>query len=221
MTRSRTWTLGTAVVVVLVLLAGWFLLVAPTRADAAAVEEQTVNQQQANVALAAKIETLKVQAQDLPAQEAKLANFRQRIPADPQLPSFIRSLSSIADKSNVVLVSMEPQVPATLSTPAPAPTAAPDESSETSGEVTLNTAPASSVQFVQAQVTISGGYFNTEQFFSKLEGLKRSFLVTGFDIASDDSAEATSGDVVTHLQVRVYFAPLPADAAPAATTVTN
>ena len=37
MTRSRMWTLGTAAVVALVLAAGWFLLVAPTRADAAAV----------------------------------------------------------------------------------------------------------------------------------------------------------------------------------------
>ena len=181
---------------------------APTRANAADIQAQTVNQQQANAQLASKIEQLKVQAQDLPKQEAKLAKFRQRIPAQPGLPSFIRELTSIADKSSVVLVSMEPQVPAPLTVTVPAAPVAPtDGSSDAAGTTTLDTSVPSGVMFVQAQVTIKGGYFNTEQFLTKLEGLKRSFLVTGFDIATDADADATAGDVTTNLQIRVFYAP--------------
>ncbi len=222
MTRSRVWTLGTAAAVVLVLAAGWFLLISPTRADAASIQEQTVSQQAANVQLAQKIEQLKVQAQDLPAQEAKLAEIGQKIPAAPGLPSFIRSLSSIADESNVVLVSIEPQVPSTLSSGASA-TATPstDPAAEGSGEVTLDSAPPSSVQFIQAQVTVRGGYFNTEQFLTKMERLKRAYLTTGFDIALSTDAEADAGEIETHLQIRVFYSPNVADAAPAPTTVTN
>lgn len=223
MTRTRVWTLGTAAVVALVLAAGWFLLISPTRADAASIQEQTVTQQQANVQLAQKIEQLKVQAQDLPAQEAKLAEIRQKIPASPGLPSFIKSLSSISDESNVVLVSIEPLVPSTLSTGSTETGVPTTEApaTEGSGEVTLDSAPPSSVQFIQAQVTVRGGYFNTEQFLTKMEGLKRAYLTTGFDIAMSTDAEADAGEIETHLQIRVFFSPTVADAAPAPTTVTN
>lgn len=198
MTRSRIWTLGTIGVVVAVLVGGWFLLVSPTRANAADIEQQAVSQGQANAQLASTIEQLKVQSQDLPAQEAKIAQFRQRIPASPQLPAFIRELSSIAKESNVVLVSMEPSAPAPLTVQATA--------TDASGSVTLSgTTTTSAVQFVAAKVTVSGGYFNTEQFFNKLEKLQRSFLVTGFDISNDTATDAQAGDVVTNVQVRVFF----------------
>ncbi len=214
MTRSRVWTLGTAVAVVLILLAGWFLLVSPTKANATDIEEQAASQAQANVQLASKIEQLKVQAADLPAQEAKLAKFRQKIPAQPALPSFIRSLTDISKKSGVALISLEPQTPQALSVPEQAaPATTEDGAAADSGTVTLDTSPPSQVQFVQTQVTIQGGYFNTEQFLTKLEGLKRSFLVTGFDInAMTDTGTAgdvSPGDVETHLQVRVFFVPTP------------
>jgi Tfp pilus assembly protein PilO len=227
MTRSRIWTLGTAAVVVVVLLAGWFLLVAPTRADAAAVQQQTVDQQAANVQLASKIEQLKVQAQDLPAQEAKLAKFRQKIPAQPALPSFIRTLSSISGDTDVVLVSMEPTVPATLPG-APVTATAPTTTDGSTPAATDGSTPpagnsASDIQYIQVQVTIRGGYFNTERFLTKLEGLKRAFLVTGFDLAPDKNPEATTGDVETHMQLRVFYSPTTADsgAAAATTTATN
>ncbi len=222
MTRSRVWTLGTAVAVVLILLAGWFLLVAPARANATDIEEQATSQQAANAQLASKIEQLKVQEQDLPAQEAKLAKFRQRIPAQPALPSFIRSLSQIADQSNVELISLEPQTPQALAVAVPtttAPTTGEAGATDGGDTVTLDTTPDSQVQFVQAQVTIAGGYFNTEQFLSKLERLQRSFLVTGFDITAVDDPTVTPGDVETHLQVRVFFAPPPT--LPSSATATN
>ena len=103
MTRSRMWTLGAVVLVVAILAAGWFLLVSPTRAEATSIEDATISQQRANAQLLISLEQLKVQAQDLPAQEAKLAELEQRIPAQPGLPSFINSLSSISTKANPIV----------------------------------------------------------------------------------------------------------------------
>ncbi len=211
MTRSRTWTLGAVVLVVAILMAGWFLLVSPTRAEATSTEEATISQQQANAQLLIALEQLKVQAQDLPAQEAKLAELEQRIPTQPGLPSFIKSLSSISSKANVVLVSLEPQLPVPLVVPTTVqgvtPPPSTDDTSAPSSEVPPATEVPSTVQYVQSTVTIKGGYFNTEQFLTKLEGIKRSFLVTGFDVAPDVDPGAKSGDVVTHLQVRVFYSP--------------
>ncbi len=45
MTKSRTWTVGTAVLVVLILLAGWFLLVTPKRSHAADLQAQAARRQ--------------------------------------------------------------------------------------------------------------------------------------------------------------------------------
>ena len=60
------------------------------------------------------------------------------------------------------------------------------------------------------QVTIAGGYFNTEQFLTKLEGLKRAFLVTGFDIALRRPTDAKAGDVETDAPgPRLLLAPRP------------
>lgn len=211
MTRSRIWTLGTVGVVLAVLVGGWFLLVSPTRAKAADIEQQTTSQEATNAQLTSRIEQLKVQAQDLPAQEAKIAEFRQRIPTGPQLPSFIRQLSDIAQKSNVVLVSMEPSNPAPLTIQVQgSTTVSPQTGAEDDATVTLSGAATTttSLQYVAAKVTIQGGYFNTEQFLSKLEKLQRSFLVTGFDITptTDSSGTGATGDVTTNLQVRVFFA---------------
>lgn len=218
--------MGTAAAVAVIMAAGWFLLVAPTRADAADVRVETEGQQAANAQLASKIETYKVQAQDLPAQEAKLAEYRQQIPAQPALPSYIRQLSSIAEESNVVLVAMEPQTPAPLADPAAANAPATADPAAEAGAApeTLDTDPTIGVQFIQTQVTVRGGYFNTEQFLTKLEGLKRAYLVTGFDILPYDGEDAGTGDVETHLQVRIFYSAPLADSTsstPSTTTATS
>ena len=58
MNSTRTWTLGTAVVAVLLLVAGWFLLVSPQRSAAADLRDQVTAQQAANDAIALKTKQL-------------------------------------------------------------------------------------------------------------------------------------------------------------------
>jgi Tfp pilus assembly protein PilO len=92
----------------------------------------------------------------------------------------------------------------------------------TSGETaeTAPAAPTAALYQVPLNLEVSGSYFELEQFVNKLEGLKRSFLVTGFTLAEGDSESEVPGDLKLSLQGRVFLSPQVA-AAPATTTGTT
>lgn len=96
--------------------------------------------------------------------------------------------------------------------------------------------PAPSLFQVPLTLNVTGSYFELEQFINKLEGLKRSFLVTGFTISAAQGAEATGaapepggpapGDLTIALQGRVFLSPAASLAAatqpvPAVSTATG
>lgn len=222
MTRTRKWTVGTALLVLVLLLAGWFLVVSPKRSEAAELTAQTAAQEITNTALRGKIEVLREQAKELPAQQAKLAEIRQKLPANPALPGLIRSLSSIAAKSGVTLVSIEPQTPEEVTLPeteseGPTP-ATTTESTDATAEdtATAEEEQGTGLQVIAVAITVRGGYFDVEQFFNKAEDLTRSLRVTGFVMAPEDSDNASS-DLSAVINAQVYYAPVQ----PAATTTTT
>jgi Tfp pilus assembly protein PilO len=171
MARTRKWTMGTAAVVVLILLAGWFLLVSPKRASADELRASTATQEATNLTLASQLEALKVQKAGLPAEEAKLATIRQQIPDNPALPPLIRSLSSIAKKTGVTLQLIAPAPPTANASPAVAPAGPPA------------TGVVPQLQTISLTINFFGTYANVELFLNHLEMLKRSFLVTGLQMS--------------------------------------
>lgn len=211
MSVTRKWSLLAAVLVLAVLAAGWFLLIAPKRTEAAGLREQTASQVDANARLLQQLAVLKAQQAELPQQRAKLAVMRTQIPDNPALPRLIRDLTTAGRKVGVTIDTMAPAVPVPAVAPVGAPAAAP-------------AAPAAAALYqVPLTLNVTGSYFELEQFVNKLEGLKRSFLVTGFTLSEasgSGSAEAPTsggpapGDLTLALQGRVYLAP--ATAAPAA-----
>ena len=171
--------MGTAVIVLLILVGGWFGLVAPKHSSADDLRASTTTQETTNLTLAAQVSMLKAQQAGLPAQEAKLALIRQRIPDNPALPSFIRSLGALAKASNVALQTIAPVPPAPNSSPAVIP----------SGVRPTGVVPQ--LQTVAVTINLLGTYANVELFLNKLESLKRSFLVTGLQLSPGNST--TSG----------------------------
>lgn len=199
MTQTTRWSAGTAVVVVLLLVAGWFLLIAPQRTEAQDLEAQAAGTLQENDRLTAEIQTLKAQQKQLPKWQAQLAELQSQIPASPAMPSLIRSLSSIAKSSGVSLESMTPAAPV----------------------LTPGTLSAQEVQ-----LAVSGGYFEIQRFVNNLERLNRVFLVTGLAVAEEaevtSDAESAAADSVTltgTVSGRVFL--VPPGEAPAATTGTD
>jgi len=191
MTRTRKWSMGTAVIVILILVGGWFGLVAPKHSTADDLRAQTVTAESTNLTLAAQVSMLKAQKAGLPAQEAKLALIRQHIPDNPALPSLIRSLSSLAASAGVTLQTLAPVPPTANTSPAVTPV----------GGVVPPGSPQ--LQTVGLTINLLGTYSNLELFLNKLESLKRSFLVTGMQVTPGTSTTVgvTSGTGPTGLAI--------------------
>ena len=114
MTDTRKWTLGAALVAVVILVAGWFLLISPTRAEVADLEAQTQQQENANSALDTQLAVLKEQNKDLPEKQAELAALQTKIPQTAELPTYIREMQDVGRKSGVAFTSLTPATPVTV-----------------------------------------------------------------------------------------------------------
>ena len=73
MSMTRRWSLLTAVLIVGILAASWFLLVSPKRSDAAGLRNDAAKQKVSNDALVQSLNELKAQSLDLPKAKAELA----------------------------------------------------------------------------------------------------------------------------------------------------
>ena len=210
MTETRKWSALAAVLVVAIMAAGWFLLVAPKRSEAADLKTQTAAQETTNVSLQQKLQQLQVQQKDLPQQRALLAKIETNIPDNPALPSMIRDLTAAARKVGVDITSMAPAVPVAVAAAPGAIVAVPPAEAPADGStpatdapvVATPAAPAAALYQVPLALTVTGSYFELEQFVNKLEALKRSFLVTGFTI-TPSGAVATDSSSADDLQILI------------------
>ena len=112
------WRVGGILAAVLVLVAAWFAVISPTLESAAALEVETASQQAASQQLESRISLLKKQSEELPAQEAILAEIQQRMPPTVALPTLIRNLTTVADNANVTVASVTPGQPVPVEQPA-------------------------------------------------------------------------------------------------------
>ena len=95
----------------LLLVVAWFAVISPTMQKAAALDEETASQQAASEQLRSRISLLKKQSEELPAQEAILAEIQQRMPPTAALPTLIRNLTTVAKNANVIVASVTPGRP--------------------------------------------------------------------------------------------------------------
>lgn len=149
--------------VMLGVLVLWFFLIwspqsnkideARTAADAAENQEQT----------------LKLEVQRLQALEKQAPQLRERaaradtaIPEDPQLAQFILQVQEAADASGVEWISVSPSPPAAAAGPA----------------ATAGTPQAGGVRQVAISMSVEGGYFQVQDFITRLETLSRAVKIS-------------------------------------------
>jgi Tfp pilus assembly protein PilO len=211
--KAQTWYIGTAVVAVLVLVAGWFLLVAPAKSNASDLQAQADSVVQQNAATQVQLDQLKAQSKNLPAQEAQIAAIQTRIPTNPALPTLIRTLSDQAKAAGVSLDSLTPGTP-TLA------------SGSTTGTATATTATPvapGKVSQIPVSLKVTGNFANVRLFLNGLESMQRAFLVTGLAIAQNAAATttATAGSLSTTITGDVFMAPqVPIPSTPNTTAAT-
>ena len=208
---AKKWYAAAALASVLVLLAGWFLLVSPQRQSAEDIGLQADAAVENNANLQTKINALKVQYTTLPSLQKQLAVVQAHMPATPNLARLLSSLSAAATASGVKLVSVIPANPVALNAGA---------------QVDSGLAAPGGVQVIGVNVTVSGPFTNTRLFLTSLEAMPRAFLVTGLAIARDTAEAATStttrvNRLTTTVTGRVFTVNPGAPAAGVAQTITG
>jgi type IV pilus assembly protein PilO len=231
MTATRKWSLLAAALVVAIVAAGWFLLIAPKRSEAAAIRADAASKDSANAQLVQQLEILKAQQADLPRKRARLATLGKLIPSDPALPTLVRNLSAAGKKAGVTIVSLEPALPVPLvqaTAPVAATTTDTRSADTSSSDTSAGSAtkprpvapPAPALYQVPLKVTLTGSYFELEQFVSQVERLKRAFQVTGFTLEPPTDSKSQD-DLQLTLDSRVFLSPAEANAATTSVSTTG
>lgn len=177
MDKLKQWVVLTLVAVLVVLAAGWMLLISPKHSVAADLHTQAGEQMNQNAALQTQLAVLKAQAKDLPKQRAKLTAVAAKIPDNPALPALVRDLTKAATTADIELVSIVPT--------APEPVTAGAVTTPVAGGASAAAAPGLST--IKVTLAVVGGYFQIEQFLNGLEDLSRAVKVTGVTMALGES----------------------------------
>lgn len=216
----RTWIAGTVVLSLVLVAAGWFLLIAPKRAEAADLREETVAAQGRNAQLEVRIAELKEQFAQLPQRKAELAAIRTAMPQDAELATLTRDLQRLAGDAGVTLMTITPgELTAVVPTGAVVATAPAAEAGQGQEPATTDGAAAAAPATVpaglsQVPLTISvvGSFDKSNSFLEKVQAeLDRDYLVDTLNVVAEEPAEAdagkpavVNGDVTMTLTGRVF-----------------
>lgn len=241
---TKRWIIGGALLCVLLLVASWFLLIQPQRAEAAELREHTATVQTQNTQLETRIRQLEAQYRQLPSYRAELAAIKQAMPEDISESTLLRSVQAVADGTGVNFYSVAIEAPVLLADPAAeaAPAAAPPEGEEAAAAPapSPSVAPAAAgpaVYKVPTNFQAQGTFVGIETFLQKLQTeMPRAMLVTGIELTAATTGQAVGGkpatsrgDVELTMSANVYVlreegtdaavvtSPTPATSQPAAT----
>jgi len=223
----RMWRVGGIAAAVLLLVAAWFAVISPTLQKAEALDLETASQQAASQQLESRISLLKKQSEELPAQEAILAEIQQRMPPTVALPTLIRNLTTVAGNANVVVASVTPGQPTPVEQPA-APVAPPADDVESEdgqgsddAEGTEETSSSSSaaapaapsgpqVQAVSLNISACGTFAQLRNYLREIESMKRVAAVSNVSISKGSCAEgAAEDDLTATITAHVFTLPNP------------
>jgi Tfp pilus assembly protein PilO len=213
MSRIQQWVAGTVVALLVIVAAGWFLAIAPQKHKVSSLNSQSASQEQANSGLRTKVKELTAQMSAVPSEEAAVAAITQKIPSDPDMPDYVRALTTIAGQTGVELVSVAPTTPAAVAVAAATvPTAAAaTPSASAAATAAAAAAPAVSLQSISVALTVQGGYFQIQQFTAALQRLARSTVLSSVAIAPGGQLKAPkvappASDAYKYLQAQITVA---------------
>lgn len=188
MTRTRQWSLLAVAAVMVVLLAGWFLLISPQNSHAKSLRSDAATQEQTNLSLRSTLARLTAQSEQVAVDQARLAAISAEMPPTPALASYIRTLSTTAAAAHVDLISITPSQPTQVVIRS-APVAVAVAPSAAAGKTTTPTrsvptgAGGVPLQTINVVLHVNGDYFAIQTFVKKLESLQRTTLITSVAVS--------------------------------------
>lgn len=195
----KVWLAGSALVALLIVAIAWFFAIGPMRSSTDSLRSQTADTVVQNSQLDAKVAALTRQSSKLPAYRAALARAAADLPSDPDLPTFTRSLTTVARRAQVTIsnitvgtVSAPTAAAATAastSTPAASDSSSTDSSSTASSASTAEptayatTAPPTQLS-VAMTLQISGSRVDDLAFLEAIRKGERSAMVTSVQLST-------------------------------------
>lgn len=157
--------------VALFLVVVWYLaLFSPQNHHLAAAHRDKAASDQKISSLNGQIASLKALEKQIPADKAKLANYKAAVPDNPQLPSALRLIQQAATNTGVDLSNVSP-------TPSSA-------SSSSSGQGSPS---------LQVAMNASGSYTQLSAFIAALNAMPRTLVIDSMNM----SASGLNGSTVT------------------------
>jgi len=200
-TSTRTWVAGAAAAVVLLVLAAWFLLISPQRADAQALAADTASTEATNDVLEASVQQLRSDFVDLPDRQAELVEAQQGLPADLALSKLTRQVSDAAEGAGVRLMTVSPAVPGTIDAVAAQPATGAETPAGTDATTGTAAVPASTTSGAAVptpvDISVVGALSNSEIFLQQLQSGARDLLVTDLVVTAEEPAAADAGKPAT------------------------
>lgn len=205
---NRLWVIGSVTLMLILLVAGWFLGAQTFLDSAARADQERIGIEAQNAAQQAEIVRLTDENKDISAITTEYKALQESIPASSNTAGFIQGLNDLASSNGVqvtgitvseskaytvpasaVVVPVDPEAPAPESTEAPAPTIPVGSVAATSPLIT----PANFVG-IEVGVDLKGGYGQVLSFVKGLQSGARLVLVTGFTstTSADDPNVVTS-----------------------------
>jgi Tfp pilus assembly protein PilO len=197
--RTSRWSLGTALLCVLLLAMAWFLLISPRRADAADLTSQAAAENAQIGTLQQQLAQLKEQYAGLAKQKDQLKAIKAQLPPDADVSALVRNLLDFAGTAGISLDSVTPGAPVVLGS---------------DGSVDANaTATVGSVISVPLAINVTGQYFENSLYLKYLQTqMTRSILISGLSVVPATTSATTTTATAT---------PAPSVTATAATTTAN
>lgn len=186
---DRIWMLGGAALVLLLIVATWFLLVSPQRVEASDLETQTAGAHTQADQLRSRITKLNADKANLASLTQARDAKRAALPLDSGVPAFLRQLQSTGAKVGV------------------------DISGITVADPTQE-ATAAGVWSITIQLTAEGTEAQLNEYLQQLQGAgqKRAVLVQVASLSTTENAQSLN------LTVKAFVAPPVGAGSPSITT---
>lgn len=214
---NRLWAFGAVTIMVVVLVAGWFLGVQPQLDQAAKNDLERSGIEAQNQANLAQIAVLTEQNKKLDTIQADYKELQKSIPSSPGSAAFIQGLNDLASNAGVqvkdiavsdnvaytIPESVAAAAPTDGSTPSQEATTDPQPTEPAAGFVTATSPLVTPENFVGIRVSVSvrGSYQGALDFVKGLQSGSRLMLVSGLSI---NSAADDTGLVLAQVDGMIY-----------------
>ncbi|MGZ4677231.1 MAG: type 4a pilus biogenesis protein PilO [Acidimicrobiia bacterium] len=154
-----------AVAAVAVVLLWYFVLYSPLGDDLSSAQAQVTSEQTKTQDLQATLARLNSQKKNAVQQQALLRKLDAAVPKQPDLAEFILSANRIADDAGIEFLTIAPTPPAA----------------------------GNGASVIGLTMTVSGSFFQLEDYLRQLEKLDRLVIIDGFNVSAS-TATSGSGD---------------------------